>query len=380
MPNHRFLRLPALLLFLTLLSCAGRQEPAWWDSNQGQRLDREIGQMLLVGFRGQTLDPGSSLARDLERLHIGGVILFDYDVELGKPGRNIQSPEQVRRLTRGLQSRVRTPLFIAADQEGGRVIRLKPEYGFAPLPSAAEMGEGQSQRTGQLAAAMARTMADLGINLDFAPVLDLNVNPDSPAIGKLERSFGRDPKRVAAHGLAFVQGLHQGGVLSCVKHFPGHGSSLADSHQGFTDVSATWSREELEPFAALIRSGKCDMVMTGHLFNSRLDPLHPATLSRKTINGLLRGALGFDGVVVTDDLQMGAISRHYGMEQAIELAVNAGVDILLFGNNLEYDPDMARRAHAILKKLVREERVSRERISQSYERIMRLKARLGAAD
>lgn len=379
MPNHRFLRLPALFLLLALLSCGGRQEPVWWDSDLDQKLDREIGQMLLVGFRGQALDPGSSLSRDLERLNIGGVILFDYDVELKKPGRNIHSPEQVRRLTRRLQSLARTPLFVAVDQEGGRVTRLKPEYGFAPLPSAAEMGRGRTQRTEQLAAAMARTMAELGINLDFAPVLDLNVNPDNPVIGKLGRSFGRDPKRVAAHGLAFVQGLHRGGVLACVKHFPGHGSSLADSHQGFTDVSATWSREELEPFAALIRSKECDMVMTGHLFNSRLDPQHPATLSRKTITGLLRGALGFDGVVVTDDLQMGAISRHYGMEQAMELAVNAGADILLLGNNLEYDPNMARRAHTILKKLVREERIPRSRIKESYERIMGLKARLGAA-
>jgi len=164
-------------------------------------------------------------------------------------------------------------------------------------------------------------------------------------------------------------------VLTVAKHFPGHGSSTADSHLGFTDVTATWTEAELLPFATLIRAGRADMVMTAHVFNARLDPKHPATLSRPVITGLLRGALGFTGVVVTDDLQMRAVTSRYGLKEALGLAVNAGADILLIGNNLEYGEDAAPKALDLLMELVAEGVVGPERIRESAGRIQVLKAK-----
>jgi beta-N-acetylhexosaminidase len=161
-----------------------------------------------------------------------------------------------------------------------------------------------------------------------------------------------------------------------LKHFPGHGSSRDDSHLGFVDVTNTWARAELEPYARLIAAGQCDAVMTAHIFNANLDPSLPATLSERIITGLLRDELRFDGVIVSDDMQMKAISDHYGFETAIRLAMEAGVDILAIANNSVFEPDVAARAIAVIQRLVQEGRISAARIEQSYQRIMRLKARL----
>jgi beta-N-acetylhexosaminidase len=165
-------------------------------------------------------------------------------------------------------------------------------------------------------------------------------------------------------------------VLTTLKHFPGHGSSRSDSHLGFTDVTDTWSATELEPYARIIAGGQVDAIMTAHVFNARLDAQYPATLSPATINGLLRTKLGFAGVVISDDMQMGAIVDHYGFETAIRKALEAGVDILVFGNNLEYDEEIVPRAIAVISHLVASGVLSEARINQSYQRIMRLKNRL----
>ena len=219
-------------------------------------------------------------------------------------------------------------------------------------------------------------MAEHGLNLDFAPVLDVNVNPESPAIGALGRSFSPDPKVVAAQGAAFLDGLHAAGVLGCVKHFPGHGSAGTDSHTGLPDITNTWTDMELAPFASVIASGRADMVMTAHLFDARLDPELPATLSPAVVTGLLRQRLGWHGVVVTDDLDMAAVSERFSLAERVRLAVEAGCDLLLFGNNLQYDPDVAHKAHAALLGLVRDGVVSEARVRQSYDRIQALLHRL----
>jgi beta-N-acetylhexosaminidase len=216
----------------------------------------------------------------------------------------------------------------------------------------------------------------VGINVDFAPVADVNVNPANPVIGALGRSFSADPETVARHDAAFARGLARSGVIACLKHFPGHGSAWNDSHQGMCDVTDTWSAAELVPYERLFVQGWRGMVMTGHLFNAHLDPRDPATLSRATIGGLLRSRLGFDGVVVSDDMQMRAVTAQYGFDKAVELAVLAGVDVLLFGNNLDYDPDVDARATAVIRAMVADGRVSRERLRASGERIARLKAGL----
>lgn len=224
---------------------------------------------------------------------------------------------------------------------------------------------------------MAATLAQLGIGLNMAPVVDLCSNPDNPVIARYQRCFSADPQQVSRHAAAYIDGHHQHRVLTCLKHFPGHGSSRADSHLGFTDITATWSSAELQPYAELIATGKVDAVMTAHVFNGRLDERFPATLSTAIIQDLLRSKLGFDGVVISDDLQMAAIADHFGFETAIEQALKSGVDILLFGNNLQYDPQVVRRAVTVIKQLLTNGRLSPERIDQSYRRIMQLKGRLG---
>ena len=349
------------------------------------------GQMLLVGFRGAEPERGTARAlpilRQVAELNLGGVILFDRDMALSTPGRNIprniMSPQQLSRLTEALQAAAKTagaaPLFVAVDQEGGRVQRLRPENDFPATPAAAELCPGGNSTLAREAGERVGILLRLeGLNLDFAPVADVNVNPDNPVIGRLGRSFSSDPAEVATCAAAFAQGLKNQGILTAAKHFPGHGSSTTDSHAGFTDVSATWSEAELLPFQELIRQDLADLVMTAHVFNAKLDPERPATLSKAVIGGLLRSRLGFDGVVVTDDLQMRALAAHYSFKETLRLAVEAGADLLLIGNNLDYDENVADKALGALMELVAEGRLDPARIVESSARIQKLKARLPA--
>ncbi len=340
-------------------------------------IGEQIGQMLMVGFRGLEVDEESPVVRDIREGRIGGVVLFDYDIPSASSVRNIESPRQVKELVAALQDAAPVPLFVAIDQEGGKVSRLKEASGFPPSVSAQYLGAlDDVEKTRQHAGAMAATLASLGINLNFAPVVDLNVNPDNPVIGKLERSFSADPAVVTRQAIAIIDALHERVILSAVKHFPGHGSSAADSHEGFVDITETWSPEELIPFDRIFKAGRCDMIMTGHVFNGKLDPEWPATLSPEVIHHILREYMGYGGVVVSDDMQMRAIRDNYGIETAIERAVLAGVDILLFANNSVFEEDIASRAGAILERLVRDGTISADRIDTSYRRIMKLKERL----
>lgn len=342
-------------------------------------LDRQIGQMLLVGFRGMAAGADSQIVRDIKRFHLGGVVLFDYDVKWKKFSRNVQSPEQLHRLTGQLKAASRTPLFIAIDQEGGKVNRLKATYGFPPSITADSLGKiNHLDTTAARAAVIARTLRQAGINLNFAPDVDLDICPvlDSSIIHRSRRSFGADPERVTAHARAFVREHRRERVLTALKHFPGHGSAMSDTHGGFVDVTKVWKAAELEPFRRLIESGDCDMVMTAHIFNAWLDPLHPATLSQDILTKILRQEYRYDGVIISDDMQMGAIANNFGLERAMELAVNSGVDILLFGSNLNYDPKIAETAFLTLKKLVQEGRVSKKRVREASRRIKKLKGRM----
>jgi len=352
-------------------------------------LRRMAGQMLLIGFRGteplvesadgQSTAPLPILA-EIPRENLGGVILFDRDMKRGG-GRNIQNPQQLKRLTDAMARMAAMtnmpPLFIAVDQEGGKVQRLKPGNGFAATPAAAELCPDDGDTRPALAAgeATGRMLREVGINLDFAPVCDVNVNPRNPVIGGLGRSFSADPARAGECASAFALGLKGQGVLAVAKHFPGHGSSTADSHLGFTDVTGTWTEAELTPFKTLMDRRLADMVMTAHVFDAKLDPRDPASLSQPVTTGLLRGRLGYDGVVVTDDLQMRAVTSRYGFKEALGHAVNAGADVLLIGDNLEYDAQIGRKALDALMELVAEGVVPAERIRESYARIMELKQR-----
>ena len=337
----------------------------------GASLEAVAGSMIMTGFRGQTLDDNAPILEALRTCQVGHVILFDKDATTGT-ARNIGSPEQVRALTARLREAAPGPLFIAVDQEGGMVRRLKPDRGFMDMPAAKTLGRGKPENTSILARRMGLKLAGLGINVDFAPVVDLD-NPNSPIIGKLSRSFSADPATVSKHALAFGQALQDEGVIPVLKHFPGHGSSASDSHRGLADISAAWSSQaDLRPYVDAIRAGWKGMIMVGHLSHKRLDPVHPASLSKTIIHDLLRTTLHWEGVVISDDLQMRAITSRYSLENTILLAVNAGVDILLFGNNVSWDPDLPAKVHATLVRLVKDGKIPRERLIESWRRIHRL--------
>ena len=336
-----------------------------------------LGSLLIVGFPGPALEQEMTICRDIVEYGLGGVILFNRCLYNPDQAANIVSPDQLANLCADLQSLTSETLLIGVDQEGGKVRRLRPEAGFKDLCSARQMGTDtdSTELTRAQAEATAAMLAALGINCNFAPVVDLNINPSNPVIGTLGRSFSDDPTLVARHGAAWIEAHRAHGVLSCLKHFPGHGSSAADSHLGFVDISDSWEPRELEPYRILLQQEKVDLVMTGHLFNSRLDGDHPATLSPPIIDGLLRSELGYEGVVVSDDLQMKAISDHYGFEEAVCRSLAAGVDMLVFGNNLDYDPDICSRAINAIKDGLARGVLSEERLSGSLDRVKKLKER-----
>jgi beta-N-acetylhexosaminidase len=310
---------------------------------------------------------------------LGSVIFFDVDVELKKAERNIASPAQVTALVDSLQSFARVPLLVAIDQEGGRVNRLKTTYGFPASVSAQYLGGlNNPDSTRAYAERTARTLKALGINVNFAPVVDVNSNPDNPVIGKLERSYSADPEVVTAHARIVTAAHRAQGIITTFKHFPGHGSAWNDSHVGMADVTTTWAASELIPYRRAIEAGELDAIMTAHIFNANFDKDHPGTLSKRMLTGMLREELGFKGVIFSDDMQMKAVASFYGLEQAIELGINAGIDILTFPNNASvHVPDIAERAFTTIKMLVTTGRISEARIDQSYERIMQLKRQYG---
>jgi beta-N-acetylhexosaminidase len=328
-------------------------------------LDTKIGQMLLLGFRGTTIADDSVIAHNIRDQHLGGVVLF---------GGNIRDGSQLRSLTSQLQALAPLPLLITTDQEGGKIARLDKRRGYAPTRSHAQLGaDNNLDETRAEAAAIAQALLDGGITLNLAPVVDVALNPNNPIIAGLGRSFSADPEIVAAQAGAYIDGHHDKGLKCTLKHFPGHGSSQRDTHLGFVDVTDSWQESELVPYRRLLEQGKVDAVMTAHIFNAHFDAELPATLSRAVVTGLLREQLGYDGVVISDDLQMRAITDHFKLEKAFELALLAGVDIIAVANEVTYSGTVADRFAAAVHRLLDEGVIDAERIDRSFQRIMRLK-------
>lgn len=341
-------------------------------------LEQKIGQLLIIGFKGHTVTADCPIVQDIQKRNIGGVILFDRFLAEKLPDNNIISAEQTRSLIASLQDAARTPLLVAVDQEGGLVNRFKEERGFPQTQTAAELGQQpDTAATSAAAEQTAMLLAGLGFNLNLAPVVDLNSYADNPIIGRYQRSFGRNPHKVAEHAAAWISAHRKHGVKTCLKHFPGHGSAREDSHLGFVDISRYWRPDELTPYKKLIDSGSVDTVMTGHLFNIVVDSLYPATLSEKTVQGLLRTELGYQGLVLSDDMQMRAISAHYGLEEAVCRAIGAGVDLLIFGNNLDYHPDIAKKAIRAVTDAVRCGALAETAIDAAWQRVQLFKNTLG---
>ena len=369
-------------------------------------LSRMVGQMILVGFRGATPDalPVQELANDIRAGRVGGVILFSSDVARGREMdlswdeirsankvRNIVNVNQVKALNEYLQDAARDsnrpPLFISIDQEGGRVVRLTLDHDFDfIMPNArTQAADYTTEQVERMHYILSTRLRALGFNLNFAPVVDIDINPDSPAIGRLGRAFSSDPMTVVAYARAAMTGMERAGMIWSLKHFPGHGSARGDTHFETVDITNVWSDVELVPYRELLvptptgpglRIAQNGMVMIAHVFNRNIDDRFPASMSYRTIEGLLRRGMNFDGVVISDDLQMGAIYQNFGLRETLKHAILAGNDIMLLGNNMTYTPNLGRAAHAEIMDLVRAGEIPRMRIVQSYNRIMKLKSRV----
>ncbi|MEL7249820.1 MAG: glycoside hydrolase family 3 N-terminal domain-containing protein [Bacteroidota bacterium] len=371
--------LPLTLLLFLFTSCSEPQETSEQQAEEPILTDQMLGQLIMIGFRGLEMDSVSDVIKgQIASGEIGNIILFDYDLGFKRRGRNIASPEQVQRLLADMQAIAPGYLLTAIDQEGGLVTRLRSAYGFPDLPSAQYLGGNpNTDSTSHYATLNAQNLQALGLNVNFAPVVDLNVNPENPVIGGIERSFGEETSTVVAHARAWIAPHEDAGVLSVLKHFPGHGSSESDSHKGFTDVTQTWTPEELAPYRELLASEQAIGVMTAHVFNRSIDSIYPATMSPHYIQGILRDSFHYDGVVFSDDLQMKAVNTLYPFETIIEQTIKAGVDILVFGNNIkEYDETLAQKTIATIRKLLKEGKLTEERLQTSYQRVMALKQRL----
>lgn len=326
-----------------------------------QMTSREkIGQLFMVGFMGTAVTP--ELASFIKEYKPGGVILFS---------RNLESVEQIVELTNDLQRcSPQSPLLISIDQEGGRVSRLPK--GFTIFPACELIGRCNSTELAYAAAAtIAKELRVVGINMNMAPVLDVNSNPDNPVIG--DRAFGSLSDVVSEMALATAAGLQDNKVVACGKHFPGHGDTNADSHKELPVVEA--SRERLEtielpPFRRAAAAG-VETMMTAHVLYKALDDGLPATLSPKIITHLLREEMRYDGVVLTDDLEMHAIVDHYGPGDAAVHALLAGCDVLLICK----DRDREIAAFESVEKAVTSGAVSMQRLDQSVNRIQRVKQR-----
>ena len=338
-------------------------------------LDQMIGEMIILGFRGTEIDGSSKIVRDINEYNIGGIILFDYDVPSKSSPRNIINPKQTKKLIEDIKNLTRHDLFIAVDAEGGLINRLKAKYGFMQIESHQTMGESDPENTFIKASPLGIELDYLGFNLNFAPVVDVNINKDNPVIGHLQRSFSDDPKKVYEHAGYFIDAMHEYNIITAIKHFPGHGSSTEDSHLGLVDITNTYNEEaELFPYKKLIQDNKTDIIMTAHVMNRNIDPDNPATLSSIFLKDILRGKLNYEGVIVSDDMQMGAIVENFGFEEAIIKAINAGCDLLIFSNNSPvYDEGIAQKAVEVIKKAIKDGKIKEETIRNSYNRIKQLK-------
>ena len=368
------MRLLVIACSFLLLTTAFAQD----EKSQADSLDRMIGQMIMIGI-GDFSDANSKepIFEELKQGMVGGVALFEKNLAKEK------TRAELGKLILRIQRSTPTPVLVGIDEEGGRVTRMKEKYGFSKKVSAQYLGETDNfDSTAHYARMTSMQLDSFGINMNYAPVVDVNLNPENPVIGKIERSFSGDYSKVTQHAQVVAANHIENNVIPVLKHFPGHGSSKNDTHLGVTDVTTTWQFEELYPYKTLIDSGLVKAIMTAHIVNSALDDTKlPATLSPRIVTDLLRNFLGYQGVIVSDDMQMGAIRNEYGLKEAIRMSILAGVDVLIFANNVQdYDLVTATQVHSIIKQLVVDGDVSADRIQESYKRVVRLKSEFGLLD
>lgn len=333
-----------------------------------ENLKQLLYKMLIIGFDGQDISKNETLKTQIHN-GLGGVILFDHYINEKTKSKNISTPEQLKKLNLSLQSISSHPLMICIDQEGGKVARLREQKGFKETSSAKTIASLSDSEAKKAYESLALQLSQLGINCDFAPLVDLGINKDSKIIYGLDRAYGEDPDTVVKYGEIFMDALTKHQIISVLKHFPGHGSAKGDSHEGFVDITKTWNESELYPYKKLLH--KTNMIMSAHVYNAKLDEKYPSTLSYATNTKLLREQLGYDGVLITDDLQMLAIKEHYKKEEAIELAINSGADMLMYCNQLGKDD--TDETVDMMEYLVKSGKISKERILEANRRIDKLR-------
>ncbi len=323
-----------------------------------KELKNIVGAHFLFGLEGTT--PSQKTLKLIQKLNPAGFILMQG---------NCESPEQVFKLTQTLQKVSPEPLIISVDQEGGRVARLKDP--FLKLPPAQKLGDINSPKfIFELFNAVGEELKSVGINLDFAPVCDIHTNPQNKVIA--DRAFGKDFETVANLASAATRGLQKSGILACAKHFPGHGDTVEDSHEELPRISHSLKgleKRELIPFQRVIKGG-VNTMMPAHLICEALDPNLPVTLSHKTLS-YLRKDLRFSGLIISDDMGMGAISKSYDEDEALYLACEAGIDVLLYCDS---DHDHHEELFELLYKKVEEEYSFKEKMEESYLRLQKIRS------
>ena len=353
----------SLIVLLSFIGCQNKEQPA------EEIIDsKRLGQMLIVGFRGTEINSEHPAIKNLKELNVGGVILYNYDYELEVSDRNIASQDQLLQLSGDLISNASTPPIIAVHQDGGFNAPLNNLYEEADSLTISSVQDSAS--VVNYSRTFAREFMVLGLNTNFNPRLDLQT-PSSKATNP--SIISSDPQLVVQQANFILDEYDKERMFSVPKYFPGYSSDYhpTDSANNITEF---WTEDFLKPYRALLSSER-DIwgIMTAHSFNANIDSVWPGTLSKKTISGLLRDSLGFDGVVISDDLQKPIITSKYDMEAVIQQSINAGVDMLVFGNNHTYDEDIAEHAIDIIQKLLREGKIEKERVEQSLARIDSLK-------
>lgn len=329
-------------------------------------LNEMIGQMIIVGFVGDNVKSKGfkEVLKQVENNEISGVIFFED---------NIKNKEEFLKMTSALKnSKAKYPPFIAIDMEGGYVQRMNKNNGFKNFKSAKQISKLTEDEAYKEYFEMAKMLKEADINLNFAPCVDLAVNKES-IIEQKERSYSNDPKVVVKYAKQFIKAHEKNNIITSIKHFPGHGSPTGDTHLGFVDATKTYSDNELYPYLYLADVSPLQTVMISHLYNKNIDKKYPASLSYQTIEKFLRVQTNFDGVIITDDLDMGAIRKNYDLYEIVSLSINAGENILLFSNRFEHDKKLVDKINLAIKKGLVDGYILSDNLVNSYERIIKLK-------
>ncbi len=332
-------------------------------------LAERIGRMLLLGFIGSNAETEGAdvIADHLAHRRIGGVLFLRHNV------RSREGAESSARRFREIDPSA----WMAIDQEGGLVQRLSRDLGYTHIPRAMQVAEARSpEAAGELYRLGAAEFRAAGFNMNLAPVADVH-DPDNAVIGRHGRAYGTDGGTIAAYAGAFIEAYEEAGAVCAIKHFPGHGRSRGDSHDGFVDISETWSEAELAPFEQLIAMDRAHIIMGGHLTLRALDPSGaPVTVSRPILEGVLRERMGYRGVIMTDDLDMAAIRQNYDQREAVIRSIEAGNDIIMLSNSAAPDPELPQRIVDWVIAAISEGRLTEARIDASVARLDVLRARV----